>query len=195
MVSRLSSARFLRAVGHGAGRGFVVALVLLGLGATAAGAHGPCRCLPRDVRPGDAMVTNNVFRAVWNPTRADIYYEQPALIAAHVRRSPRVVLLDRDRGDADKRARLVVPNVRAGRYLVLMYDGSEGGAHYTWDSVTVRGRPAVKDSPSAVVTSGPSAAGGGSAFPMVAVVASVLVLAVVGAAFELRCRRARHREA
>lgn len=129
LVSRRSSARFLRAVGDSAGRGFVVALALLGLGATAASAHGPCRCLPPEVRPGDAMVINNVFRVVLNPTRRDIYYEQPALIAAHVDGTPREVLVDRDRGDARKRARLVVPNVPAGRYLVLMYDGSEGGAH------------------------------------------------------------------
>lgn len=168
-------------------------MALLGLGATAASAHGPCRCLPPEVRPGDAIVINNVFRVVWNPTRRDIYYVQPALIAAHVDGTPREVLLDRDRGDARKRARLVVPNVPAGRYLVLMYDGSEGGAHYTWDSVTVRRRPAAKDSPSTVVTTAPSSAGGGGGLPTAAVVASVLLLVALGSAFELRRRRARHR--
>jgi hypothetical protein len=142
------------------------------------------------------MVLNNVFRAVWNPIRRDIYYAQPALIAARVDGSPRVLLLDRDRSDARKRARLVVPDVQAGRYLVLMYDGSEGGAHYTWDSVTVRGSPAAKDFPSSAVTMAPRSAGGGGELPVGAVVASVLVLAAVGgSALALRRRRARHREA
>jgi hypothetical protein len=30
-----------------------------------------------------------------------------------------------------------IPEVPAGRYLMVMYDGSEGGDHYTWDHVRV----------------------------------------------------------
>jgi hypothetical protein len=146
MVFGLSTVPPLLALGGLGARGLVVvvmALVALGLEGTAASAHGPCGCLPRTAYPGDAVVTNNVFvfRAVWNPTRADIYYGQPALIAAHVDGAPRIVLLNRDRKDARERARLLVPEVPTGRYLVLLYDGSEGGAHYTWDSMTVRRRP------------------------------------------------------
>jgi len=29
------------------------------------------------------------------------------------------------------------PRAAAGRYLLLIYDGTEGGGHYTWDFVTV----------------------------------------------------------
>lgn len=122
-------------------RGVVIAVAALAGGTGTAQAHGPCECLPREVRPGQVMVVGSVARAVWNPTRRDILYREPALIAAHVNGAPRKVLLDRDRRQARRPARLVVPDAPAGRYLVLLFDGTEGGAHYTWDTVTVRGRP------------------------------------------------------
>jgi hypothetical protein len=33
--------------------------------------------------------------------------------------------------------RFVVPEVLPGKFLVVIYDGSEGGHHYTWDTFTV----------------------------------------------------------
>ncbi len=192
MVFGVSTVPPLRPLGGLGARSLVVvvvALVALCLEGTAASAHGPCGCLPRTAYPGDAVVINNVFRAVWNPTRADIYYGQPALIAAHVDGAPRIVLLNRDRKDARERARFLVPEVPTGRYLVLLYDGSEGGAHYTWDSMTVRRRPA-KAAPSAATTSSDTTGGRGG-FTAVAVAAGVVLLVATSSLFTLRRRRGR----
>jgi len=167
----------------------LMAMVVLGLSGATAGAHGPCRCLPRTVHPGDTVVVGNVFRAVWNPTRADIYYGQPALVAAHVEGTPRLVVLSRDRKDARKRARFLVPDVPADRYLVLLYDGSEGGAHYTWDSMTVRQRP-VKSPSAATAANRRESTRGRRGFPTVAVVVGALLLTAVGLLSTLRRRRA-----
>jgi hypothetical protein len=40
-----------------------------------------------------------------------------------------------------RNARLRVPDVAAGNYLVATFDGSEGGAHYTWDYFRVDAAP------------------------------------------------------
>jgi hypothetical protein len=41
--------------------------------------------------------------------------------------------------EADDRSQLqfVVPDVPPGKYIVVMYDGSEGGRHYTWNTFKV----------------------------------------------------------
>jgi len=166
MMSRFATIGVLRAAAGSAS----VALLLAGT----AGAHGPCGCLPRTAVPDERFVLNNVFRAVWNPTREDIYYRQPALVAAHVNGTPRVVLLDRPRRDARTRATLRVPDVPAGRYLVLLYDGTEGGRHYTWGSVAVRHRPVKTSPPSRAAAS----QGGGFPTLPVAAAAALLVAAV-----------------
>lgn len=168
--------------------GAVAAVVLLWLPMAAARAHGPCGCLPADASAGDTVVVDNAFRAVWNPARADVYYAQPALVAAHVDGAPRIVLLDRDRKDARKRARFVVPDVPAGEYLVLLYDGSEGGDHYTWDSVAVRRRP-VQAPAGSEATDSSTGRGG---FPTGPVVAGLVVLSAAGGLLSVRHRRARH---
>ena len=36
----------------------------------------------------------------------------------------------------------VIPRAAPGRYLVALYDGGEGGAHYSWETFTVTGAPA-----------------------------------------------------
>lgn len=165
-----------------------VGLLLLWLGSAAAYAHGPCHCLPATAVPGDRVVTNNVFRAIWNPTREDIYYEQSALVAAHVKGTPRLVLVDRDRSQARQDARFFIPAVPAGKYLVLLYDGSEGGEHYTWDTINVRrGRVAT----SASSRPKPSTANG---FPIGRVVFALVVLMAAGALLTHRRRDARHND-
>lgn len=112
--------------------------------ATAA-AHGPC---PRCIEPSSARVDSKLrvdyptFRAVWNPPRRvltkgpkpNCYGCNLRLWRHHVKGSPSVVLYDgiRQPGFVAR-----APDVRPGRYLVALFDGSEGGTHYTWDFVQV----------------------------------------------------------
>jgi hypothetical protein len=53
------------------------------------------------------------------------HFDQPMLVVA----------------EADDRSQLqfVVPDVPPGKYIVVMYDGSEGGRHYTWNTFKVTG--------------------------------------------------------
>lgn len=118
-------------------------------------AHGPCgavgsSCLEPNLGPRGTEVTTEGFEgvlAVWNP--------RPNILALGVPGSskdcdikcaeakpiyhfdqPLVVL-----AEADHRSQLqfVVPDVPPGKYIVVMYDGSEGGRHYTWNAFKVTG--------------------------------------------------------
>jgi hypothetical protein len=129
-------------VGHGSRSpvvlllGLTIALVLL----PSAQAHGPCRasvtevgCLEPSSGPPGTRVTivgTTVYRVVWNANvfYSDVHYRRGAktvqlLSLSHVRRS----------------ADFVVPRARPGVYPVAIYDGGEGGEHYTWNSFRVRG--------------------------------------------------------
>jgi len=123
-----------------------VAVLALSLAGTAA-AHGPC---PTCIEPNAAAVGERVdvdyqtYLAVWNPRRAVLtrgpkpycYGCQLHLWRFHVNGAPSpVVFLHRPRVGTFS---FEVPQVRPGRYLVALFDGSEGGTHYTWDFVTVR---------------------------------------------------------
>jgi LPXTG-motif cell wall-anchored protein len=68
---------------------------------------------------------------------------------------------------------LRVPDVPPGRYLIALFDGSEGGTHYTWDHLTVLG--------------GDADAGGLD--PALAIAAGLLLLAGAGAFALRRSRR------
>ena len=110
-----------------------------------AGAHGPC---PRCIEPSDARADSKLrvdyptFRAIWNPPRRiltqgpkpDCYGCNLRLWRFHVEDSPSVVVYDavRQPGFVFR-----APDVKPGRYLVALFDGSEGGTHYTWDFVTL----------------------------------------------------------
>ena len=130
-----------------------VSLAILALATLPARAHGPCgavgsSCLEPYEGPPGTVVTTVDFEgvlALWNP--------RPNVLALGVPGSSKVcdiecaaakpvyhldlpmVVLDQ----APDRSRLqfVVPDVPPGKFVVVMYDGSEGGFHYTWDTFKV----------------------------------------------------------
>ena len=110
---------------------------LLLLAAAPAIAHGPCGCLtPSTVRPGDIVrVHNATLRVVWNPGRRELAIGPRPLWREQQRGQPSHELLRR-RSPA-KRSRFRVPEAPPGRYLIAVFDGTEGGAHYTWERVWV----------------------------------------------------------
>lgn len=130
-----------------------VGLVVVALATLPARAHGPCgavgsSCLEPYEGPPGTVVTTRDFEgvlALWNP--------RPNVLALGVPGSSKVcdiecaaakpvyhldlpmVVLD----EVPDRSRLqfVVPDVPPGKFVVVMYDGAEGGRHYTSDTFKV----------------------------------------------------------
>jgi hypothetical protein len=114
--------------------------------APAAAAHGPCGCLQPDAGPPGTRVAADVrgYKVVFNPDRADLGIGPEELWDAHHGPAP-VTVMRRPWAYERRypRASFVVPSgTPPGRYLVALYDGGEGGAHYTWESFTVTGAAA-----------------------------------------------------
>ena len=85
------------------------------------------------------------------------------------------------------RSSFVIPRVAPGRYLVALYDGSEGGAHYSWETFSVlRAEP----TPAKVAASTRSASSGGVAVPLFIGAVLVALLAGLAGGAALRRRRA-----
>ena len=105
-----------------------------------AAAHGPCGCVsPAVTRPGEQLVSSvPTIKIVWNPIRDDLFIGPYYLARDHVTGQPRVVLQDQPQPAS---ATFRVPLTAPGRYLVLLYDGTEGGVHYSWDYIRVRSAP------------------------------------------------------
>jgi hypothetical protein len=111
---------------------------------SSAQAHGPCRlsvtevgCLkPPSGRPGTrvTIVGTPVYKVVWN---ANVFYSD-----MHYRRGAKTVEL-LSLSHARRSAEFVVPRARPGVYPVAIYDGGEGGEHYTWSSFRVGGPSSV----------------------------------------------------
>jgi hypothetical protein len=143
---------------------FLLAFVFVTLGRDHAIAHGPCgsvgsSCLePNEGPPGTEVTTEGSggfegILAVWNPrpnilalgvpgstkdcdikcaeAKSIYHFDQPMVVVA----------------ETDDRSQLqfVVPDVPPGRYIVVMYDGSEGGRHYTWNTFKVTAAPAATE--------------------------------------------------
>jgi hypothetical protein len=98
-------------------------------------AHGPCRttttevgCLsPSSGNPG-ARITifgTTVYKVVWNE---NVAYDSES----HYRRGARTIELLRLRR-VRRNVKFVVPRAEPGVYPVAIYDGAEGGEHYTWN--------------------------------------------------------------
>jgi hypothetical protein len=88
----------------------------------------PC-LVPRSGPPGtrSRIVGTVAYRVVWNDPIARFLVPG----GDRYRRRSRTVGLGRiDQPRA--RVRFHVPNVAPGRYAVVIYDGDEGGEHYTW---------------------------------------------------------------
>lgn len=108
-------------------------------GAPVAAAHGPCdpHCLSRfEGRPGQRIeVRVKSVRAVFNPRRAQLPYGPRALWRGRRAGVPAKRLY---RSGRARRHGFRVPDVPGGRYPLAIWDGSEGGAHYTWTWFVVR---------------------------------------------------------
>ena len=150
-----------------------------------AAAHGPCGCItPAAATPGEQLVSNYpTIKVVWNPVPADLPIGPDYLARDHVTGQPRVVLQEQPQpGSASFR----VPATAPGRYLVVLYDGTEGGAHYSWDYITVRPGPRSPSSARpTVAATGPARRAGGLAGPVLAGLGAMLVALLGGAVLVL----------
>jgi len=168
-------------------------------------AHGPCDCLgARVVQPGaqvrivgsDGRQAGGTgypaYRVVFNPRPADLGIAPAYLAGAYRADGPSATVLSRAPTDPTRRGRFRVPrDAPPGLYMVLIFDGEEGGAHNTWDYLHVTAGEAA---PSGVVTAGrrsarpvrqpntPSSAADTSAPEGSSVGWPVVVLAAVGGA-------------
>jgi hypothetical protein len=128
--------RFLSAI-------LLTVLVFLAVGAPAQ-AHGPCYCLSTTgIRPAQRITVARNYRvtkAVWNPNPFKLTNPALALLyngKFYHRREKTLTLLRRTH--PERGANLTVPSkVRPGKYLLALFDGTEGGTHYTWDVVKVK---------------------------------------------------------
>ena len=133
----------------------VLALVVLWTPAAAV-AHGPCGCLnPMVVQAGTQVritetpaqregVSWPAYRAVFNPRPSDFGIAPDYLASAYRADVPTTTVLSRPRRAPTLKGRFRVPKgTPPGLYMVLIWDGEEGGAHNTWDylHVTDRGDP------------------------------------------------------
>lgn len=117
----------------------------------AAGAHGPCGCLdPVLVQAGGVVrLTDSAgrqaggagypaYRVILNPRPADLGIAPRYLASAYRADAPTTTVLSRPRKAPTRRGRFRVPKgTPPGMYMVLVFDGDEGGAHNTWDYLHV----------------------------------------------------------
>lgn len=109
-------------------------------------AHGPCACLtPASGASGTTVsAATGAYKVVFNPDRTDLAIGPRSLWEAHrpgvvptvVFRAPYKYSDLPLQGPVEFR----VPAAPPGRYLVSIYDGSEGGSHYTWEYLRVNER-------------------------------------------------------
>ncbi|HEV2811982.1 MAG TPA: hypothetical protein VGW10_01915 [Solirubrobacteraceae bacterium] len=115
----------------------------LALAARPARGHGPCMCTTSVAGRGDVVQTGPAYLVIWNP---EAYWFKGGagylyLASAHRENAPSGVVLKRPRPRYPRRARSASFRVPRGTphgiYVVLIFDGSEGGTHATWDHVQV----------------------------------------------------------
>lgn len=124
----------------------VLVPVLAALTPSPAGGHGPCDCLDpvlaqvgAKVRltsgPGVGQAGGRgwpAYRVVFNPQPNDLGIAPDYLTSAYRSDAPTVTVLSRSRKDPTRRGSFRVPATPDGLYMVLIFDGGEGGAHNTW---------------------------------------------------------------
>lgn len=110
----------------------------------------------------------------------------------HVTGQPRVVLQDQPQPAA---ATFRVPLTAPGRYLVLVYDGTEDGMHYSWDYIRVRSAPRSPLSTQATArTTAAAPCAGDLDGPALAALAVVISLLGTGVFVSVRKHRTRGRK-
>ena len=138
--------------------GLAVAFLLVVLGGNSAHAHGPCHswCLSIRHGPPGATVTierTTAYKIVWNPDLEPFVslWLQSHRALYHPKQATRtLVSLPRPR----ERVRFKVPDVPSGRYVMIIYDGSEGGSHYTYARFIVEKAPRSRTHPTALPFTG-----------------------------------------
>lgn len=79
-----------------------------------------------------------VYRAVLNPRPAQFGIAPAYLASAYRPTAPTSELLRRPRNNPAREPQLRVPDTTPpGVYLMLLWDGEEGGAHNTWDYIHI----------------------------------------------------------
>lgn len=159
-----------------------IALVAM-VASPGAEAHGPCECtFPQVVEPGQKVRTGTAYMVIWNPAPRDFRKQTtPRDLASGYRSdAPTVTVLRRAPNKPLRRASFTVPHrTPPGLYFVLVFDGSEGGAHTTWDYLQVRGRPATRDGDG-------DANGDGAPIALVAAAAAGAAVLAAGVVFRRR---------
>lgn len=126
------------------------AVALIAWLAPAALAHGPCGCVDPRLVPAGGQVRiaspagsaagkgHPAYRVLFNPRPADFGIAPEYLASAHRADVPATTVLDRPRRQPTRRGRFrIPPETPPGLYMVLIFDGGEGGAHNTWDYLHV----------------------------------------------------------
>jgi hypothetical protein len=112
---------------------FVAALAVALAWPAGAAAHGPWHFLSRSSGPPGSEVTiarTTAYRVVWNGRGLP---HDGSLRPAYRPRAETIELVQSPVEAARRGVRFAVPDVPPGSYPVVVYDGSEGGFHYTWD--------------------------------------------------------------
>jgi len=82
-----------------------------------------------------------LYKVVFNPDRTDLLIGPKRLWSRHHGGPPITVYRTTWRYSPrplNDGGSFVVPRVAPGRYLVALYDGDEGGQHYSWETFTVQ---------------------------------------------------------
>ncbi len=133
----------------------LAALAAFTLSAEVTVAHGPCDCLfPVVGQPGASVTVASGGRVLkrrlnW-PAYKVIFNPRPSAFgtsgsdsgyaSAYQAEAPTTKVFSRSYKHPVRGARFRVPrSARSGLYLVMIFDGSEGGQHYTWDYFHVLG--------------------------------------------------------
>jgi hypothetical protein len=177
-----------------------VALVIAArpIGAEPASAHGPCGCLTPASGPAGTTVSaaSAAYKVVFNPDRTDLGIGPKSLWRDHRPDVAPTVVFRTTYAYSDLPltgpVEFQIPTTPRGRYLVSIYDGSEGGAHYTWDyfRVTERQREAPatrRPAPSPPPTA--EASGVSSLTTVIVGVTALLTGLMLGVLAERRRRR------
>ena len=174
-----------------------LAIAAAGVLAAPAAAHGPCGCLdPRLAEAGRSVRIAGgqpAYRVVFNPRPRELGIAPAHLASAHRADVATTTVLDRPRRRPIRRARLRVPaGTPPGVYLVLIFDGGEGGAHSTWEYLHVV-EPADRSGRGVIAwrADAPERDDGLSARAMLAGSAATAVAAGIALAVILRRRRRR----
>jgi hypothetical protein len=161
----------------------VVALlfVVFAFGSQDARAHGPCGCLtPASGPPGTTVSTSAAYKVVFNPDRTDLGLGPESLWRHHQPGvTPKAVYRSTYRYSALPLTRPVefrIPAAPPGRYLVSIYDGGEGGAHYTWEYFRVTERSSTDTAAPASQASPPPVSQAGGVARQTAVIVGVATL-------------------